>query len=58
MPVNLTDENGNVVATTVTDADGCYHFKDLLSGEYCTHYENTSSYTADSSIPGSIDPST
>ena len=31
----LTDANGNVVATTFTDADGQYCFSDLVPGIYC-----------------------
>ena len=32
--VNLKDENGNVIATTTTAADGSYSFVDLVPGTY------------------------
>ena len=32
--IQLTDENGRLVATTFTNDDGEYHFEDLLPGHY------------------------
>ena len=32
--VNLFDEDGNLIATTVTDSDGIYRFEDLEPGTY------------------------
>lgn len=62
MPVNLEDENGNILMTTHTDSNGDYAFEMLPAGEYCVHYEvNTDlypDYVADSSIPGYVDPLT
>ncbi len=33
----LTDDQGNVVAETLTDAEGNYCFNNLLPGNYCVH---------------------
>ncbi|MEA1954496.1 MAG: SdrD B-like domain-containing protein, partial [Campylobacterota bacterium] len=35
--INLYDENGNLVATTVTDANGYYEFSGLPQGTYTIH---------------------
>ena len=32
--VQLLDQDGNVVAETVTDRDGCYRFEDVSAGKY------------------------
>ena len=35
--IQLFDADGNIVAETVTDADGNYCFKNLIPGTYCVH---------------------
>jgi len=42
--VNLFDENGILVATTTTDANGEYIFDDLLPGTYEVMFENLAGY--------------
>ncbi len=37
--VNLLDSNGNVIATTTTNADGYYEFRDLPPGSYIVEFE-------------------
>ena len=36
--LNLLDTNGNVVATTTTDANGSYVFDNLLPGDYIVEF--------------------
>ena len=52
IPVTLYDADGNIVATTTTAADGSYSFENLQPGEYSVGYTNSTSYTSDSSQPG------
>ena len=40
--VNLLDEDGNIISTTTTDADGNYIFEDLLPGTYTVSIETAS----------------
>gem|GEM_PF-3699682 len=42
MPVTIKDADGNIVGSMLTDEDGCYHFVDLVAGEYCIEYEDAS----------------
>ncbi len=56
--VKLLDEDGNVIATTMTDADGNYAFEGLLAWTYAVMYTNNSWFVPDSSIPGNVDPNT
>ncbi len=56
--VTLYDDMWNIVATTTTDTDGNYAFEDLVAGTYSVGYTNSSVYTPDSNVPGSIDTST
>ena len=50
--VTLYDQNGDVVATTTTDADGNYLFEYLVPGIYSVWYTNSTWYVPDSSAPG------
>ncbi|MEN0199415.1 SdrD B-like domain-containing protein, partial [Staphylococcus aureus] len=43
--VTLKDENGNVLKTVTTDADGKYKFTDLGNGNYKVEFETPSGYT-------------
>ncbi|HCZ1308332.1 TPA: fibrinogen-binding adhesin SdrG C-terminal domain-containing protein, partial [Staphylococcus aureus] len=43
--VTLKDENGNVLKTVTTDADGKYKFTDLENGTYKVEFETPSGYT-------------
>ncbi|HEJ9363765.1 TPA: carboxypeptidase regulatory-like domain-containing protein, partial [Staphylococcus aureus] len=43
--VTLKDENGNVLKTVTTDADGKYKFTDLDNGNYKVEFETPSGYT-------------
>ena len=46
--LNLLDSNGNVVATTVTDADGNYLFEELVPAEYTVEFFNENGVFIDS----------
>ena len=61
--VNLKDEDGNVIATTSTDADGAYSFEDLDPGTYSVQFEIPDDYEyspvnvgGDDSIDSDADP--
>lgn len=46
--LKLVDSNGNVVATTVTDADGNYMFEGLVPAEYTVEFFNQNGVYMDS----------
>ena len=43
--VTLKDENGNVLKTVTTDADGKYKFTDLDNGNYKVEFTTPEGYT-------------
>gem|GEM_PF-3491447 len=49
----MLDEDGNIVAETVTDENGNYVFDDLVPGNYSVGYSNNTDYASDSSAAGS-----
>ena len=68
--LQLIDSSGNVVASTITDADGEYQFINLIPGEYTVEFFNESGVFIDSaqtlgpvlsgqnvSLPLPVDPS-
>ena len=42
--IDLLDEDGNVIATTVTDENGAYAFEDLRPGNYSVHEHQPAGY--------------
>ncbi|HDJ1617838.1 TPA: carboxypeptidase regulatory-like domain-containing protein, partial [Staphylococcus aureus] len=53
--VTLKDENGNVLKTVTTDADGKYKFTDLDNGNYKVEFTTPEGYTPTSTNTGGND---
>ncbi|HDH6910917.1 TPA: carboxypeptidase regulatory-like domain-containing protein, partial [Staphylococcus aureus] len=53
--VTLKDENGNVLKTVTTDADGKYKFTDLDNGNYKVEFTTPEDYTPTSTNTGGND---
>ncbi|MEL7079604.1 MAG: SdrD B-like domain-containing protein, partial [Cyanobacteria bacterium J06582_2] len=53
--VNLLDQNGNTVATTVTDANGNYLFEDVTPGDYTIVQENSPNFVDARDVQGAND---
>ncbi|WP_107399919.1 SdrD B-like domain-containing protein, partial [Staphylococcus aureus] len=53
--VTLKDENGNVLKTVTTDADGKYQFTDLDNGNYKVEFTTPEGYTPTSTNTGGND---
>ncbi|WP_303677114.1 SdrD B-like domain-containing protein, partial [Staphylococcus aureus] len=51
--VTLKDENGNVLKTVTTDADGKYKFTDLDNGNYKVEFTTPEGYTPTTATSGS-----
>ncbi len=51
--VELLDEVGTVIATTVTDSDGMYHFNNLTPGTYAVRERQPSGYFNGATFVGS-----
>ena len=51
--VTLKDENGNVLKTVTTDADGKYKFTDLDNGNYKVEFTTPEGYTPTTVTSGS-----
>ncbi|MCO5183272.1 MAG: carboxypeptidase regulatory-like domain-containing protein [Anaerolineae bacterium] len=51
--VNLYDDNGDLVATTVTDENGLYLFDDLIYGDYTVEVDTT---TLPPGLDNTVDP--
>ncbi|HCX8961266.1 TPA: carboxypeptidase regulatory-like domain-containing protein, partial [Staphylococcus aureus] len=51
--VTLKDENGNVLKTVITDADGKYKFTDLDNGNYKVEFTTPEGYTPTTVTSGS-----
>jgi len=51
--VTLRDSGGATVATTTTDANGAYHFDDLLAGDYRVDFTAPAGYSFTSQTAGS-----
>ena len=54
MTVELLDANGNVIGSTVTDADGMYYFRDLPSGVYSVRELQPNGYFNGATFVGSV----
>ncbi|RIL10424.1 hypothetical protein DCC79_08055, partial [bacterium] len=54
--VALVDSNGNVVATTTTDANGSYTFPDVPPGNYTVVVTDTAGVLIGYDLTGGIDP--
>ncbi len=50
--MELIDENGDVVATTTTDADGFYKFNGVTAGVYSVHEQQPEGYFDGAETPG------
>jgi len=53
--ITLTDEDGNVVATDTTDANGGYSFEGLIPGDYTITEIDPNGYTSVSDVDGAND---
>ncbi|MEL7079558.1 MAG: SdrD B-like domain-containing protein, partial [Cyanobacteria bacterium J06582_2] len=53
--VNLLDQNGDTVATTVTDANGNYLFEDVTPGDYTIVQENSPNFVDVRDVEGAND---
>ena len=52
--IELHDASGAIIATTITDAQGRYHFDNLAPGEYTVHEIQPANYYSDDNQVGSV----